>query len=54
MDIDAIDLETLINAEQLEIVIGCLEEVHYVLVNGSELLVSDTQANIQLFSRSHK
>lgn len=36
-----IDLEALITAEQLEIVIGCLEEVHNVLLNAYELLVSE-------------
>ena len=36
----AIDLQDLVNAEQLEIIIGCLEEVHNVLINANELLVS--------------
>jgi hypothetical protein len=35
-----VDLQDLVNAEQLEIIIGCLEEVHNVLVNANELLVS--------------
>ena len=36
----AVDLQDLVNAEQLEIIIGCFEEVHNVLVNANELLVS--------------
>ena len=36
----AIDLQDLVSAEQLEIIIGCLEEVHNVLVNANEMLVS--------------
>lgn len=38
-DNSAIDLQTLVNAEQLEIIIGCLEDVYNVLVNANELLV---------------
>ena len=36
----AIDLQDLVNAEHVEIIIGCLEEVHKVLINAYELLVS--------------
>ena len=36
----AVDLQDLVSAEQLEIIIGCLEEVHNVLVNAHEMLVS--------------
>ncbi|XP_028392294.1 protein virilizer homolog isoform X2 [Dendronephthya gigantea] len=47
----AMDLQDLLNAEQLEIIIGCLEEVHNALVNARELLV---QPHTQAFPTSVK
>ncbi|CAB3997684.1 Hypothetical predicted protein [Paramuricea clavata] len=47
----AIDLQDLVNAEHVEIIIGCLEEVHKVLINAYELLV---QPHAQAFPTSVK
>ena len=40
-DNTAMDLQDLVNADKLEIIIGCLEEVHNVLLNAREMLVSN-------------